>query len=143
MAEDVVGKIKNKFPGNTIKKVVKKSDKRIYIHIDPDKVVDVVNYVFHDLRARFPIATGIDTPEGIEIFYHFAFDKLGIVVTICVLLDRDNPEIDSSCLGIKAIEWIEREIAELLGVKFRNHPDSRRLLLGEDWPEGNYPLRRK
>ncbi len=143
MAEDVVGKIKKEFPGKVIKKIIKKSDKRIYIYINPANIVEVVNYVFHDLKARFAIASGLDTPEGIEILYHFAFDKLGMIVSICVLLDRENPEIDSACLGIKAIEWIEREIAELLGVKFRNHPDPRRLLLGDDWPKGNYPLRRK
>ncbi len=31
---------------------------------------------------------------------------------------------------------------ELLGIRFRNHPDLRHLLLGDDWPEGKYPLRR-
>ncbi len=143
MAEDVVGKIKEKFSGKTIIKVDKKSDRRIYVHINPADVVEVVNYVFHGLKARFSIATGMDTPGGIEILYHFAFDKLDKFVTICVMLDRDNPEIDSACIGIKAIEWIEREIAELLGVKFRNHPDPRHLLLKDDWPRDNYPLRRK
>ncbi len=143
MAEDVVGKIKNKFTGKIIKKTIKKSDKRVYIYINPANIVEVINYVFHDLKARFQIASGIDTPEGIEIQYHFAFDKLDRIVSICVLLDRENPEIDSACQGIKAIEWIEREIAELLGVKFRNHPDMRHLLLRDDWPKGKYPLRRK
>jgi NADH:ubiquinone oxidoreductase subunit C len=41
-----------------------------------------------------------------------------------------------------AAEWIEREMWELLGIRFRNHPDLRHLLLSDDWPEGKYPLRR-
>ena len=41
-----------------------------------------------------------------------------------------------------AAEWIEREMWELLGIDFKNHPDMRHLLLDDDWPEGNYPLRR-
>ena len=143
MADDIIKKIKEKFPGKVIKKIVEKSDKRIYIHIDPAKVVEVTKYIFKDLGARFPIASGIDTPEGIEIFYHFAFDELGKMVTVCVLLDRENPEIETTCLEIKAAEWIEREIHELLGVNFKNHPDPRHLLLTDDWPEGDYPLRRK
>ena len=40
------------------------------------------------------------------------------------------------------MNWIEREISELLGIKFKNHPDMRRLLLSDEWPEGVYPLRR-
>ena len=38
--------------------------------------------------------------------------------------------------------WIEREIHEILGINFKGHPDMRKLLLPEGWPEGVYPLRR-
>jgi NADH-quinone oxidoreductase subunit C len=41
-----------------------------------------------------------------------------------------------------AAEWIEREMWELLGIKFLGHPDLRHLLLSDDWPEDNFPLRR-
>ena len=57
-------------------------------------------------------------------------------------LDREAPEIESIAKICPAAEWIEREIWELLGIQFRNHPDLRHLLLDEDWPEGKYPLRR-
>ena len=43
---------------------------------------------------------------------------------------------------VPATEWIEREIHELLGVEFRNHPDMRHLLLADDWPADNHPLRK-
>ena len=42
----------------------------------------------------------------------------------------------------EAAEWIEREMWELLGISFRDHPDLRHLVLQDDWPEGKYPLRR-
>ena len=143
MAEEIISKLKDKFSKNVIRRIDEKSPKRIYVHIEAAYIVAVVNYLFHELGGRFAIATGTDTPEGIQIFYHFAFDKKGIVVSICVLLDRAKPEIETTCIGIKATEWIEREIHELLGVNFRNHPDLRHLLLCDDWPEGDYPLRRK
>ena len=52
-----------------------------------------------------------------------------------------NPEIDSLAPLFEAANWVEREIHELLGINFRGHPDMRRLLLSDDWPQGVYPLR--
>ena len=56
--------------------------------------------------------------------------------------ERMRSVVESLAGSCKATEWIEREMAELLGITFRNHPDMRHLLLADDWPEGRYPLRR-
>jgi len=142
MAKEIIEKIKNRFPKGVIRRIDEKSKKRVYIHIDPAHIIEVSKYIFHDLDARFAIATGMDTPDGIEIFYHYAFDKTGRVLSVCVLLDRQSPEIESLAPHIKATEWIEREIHELLGVDFKNHPNLAHLVLSDDWPEGKYPLRK-
>lgn len=120
-----------------------KSKTRYYILIDRKNVLKLVNFIFNDLQARFIIETGLDTPEGIEILYHFSFDKLGKVVSIRTLLPREKPEVESISSIIKGAQWIEREIQDLLGVKFLNHPDPRRFILADDWPEGVYPYRKK
>ena len=79
-----------------------------------------------------------------EILYHFSFDTTGEMVTVRILLpDKNKLEIESMSSIIKGAEWIEREIFELLGVKFLGHPNLKRLLLADDWPEGQYPLRRE
>lgn len=119
-----------------------KSPKRIYIDIKPSDIVEVVKYFHKDLRARFNIASGIHTPKGFEILYHFAFDSLNLIVSIRILLDKDKPEVSSVTPVMKAGEWIEREMWELLGIQFKGHPDMRKLLLPPDWPEGQCPLRR-
>ena len=41
-----------------------------------------------------------------------------------------------------AANWIEREMHDLLGANFRDHPDMRRLVLDDTWPEGLHPLRK-
>ncbi|MCK4244782.1 MAG: NADH-quinone oxidoreductase subunit C [Candidatus Omnitrophica bacterium] len=120
-----------------------KSPKRYYILIDRKDLLKLVNFIFNDLQARFIIETGLDTPEGIEILYHFSFDKVGKVVSIRTLLPREKPEVESISLIIKGAQWIEREIQDILGVKFLNHPDPRRFILADDWPEGVYPYRKK
>lgn len=120
-----------------------KSSKRIYIDIKPSDIVSIAKYFHEDIKARFNIASGIDTPNGFEILYHFSPDKFGIIVSLRVLIpDKTNPQIDSIVPVLKGAEWIEREMWELLGINFKGHPNLKHLLLMDEWPEGQYPLRR-
>ena len=120
-----------------------KSEKRFYILIDASNLLQFVDYVFNEVRARYIIVSGIDTQAGIELVYHFALDGAGAVVSLRVILPHENPRIESISPIITGAQWIEREIRELLGVEFLHHPDPRRLLMAEDWPACVYPLRRE
>jgi NADH-quinone oxidoreductase subunit C len=55
-------------------------------------------------------------------------------------LPGDKPEIDSVCGVWRGANWYEREVYDMFGVVFRNHPNLQRILLPIDW-EG-YPLRK-
>ncbi len=139
---EIIQKLEEKF-GKKIIKCDKKCERRIYLDINPADLTDFAQYIFRDMGARFIIASGVDTPKGIEILYHFSFDSSGLILSLRILLDRDSLEVESLTPVFKAAEWIECEINELLGVNFRNHPNMRHLLLPDDWPACNYPLRRK
>lgn len=140
---EIVEEIKQKL-GSRVLNLFEKNQQRYYLDIRPEDLIDSCRIVFHDLACRFSIATGIDTPKGMEILYHFSHDKTGKFFSLKVLIpDRKNPEIDSITSVVKGAEWIEREMWELLGIKFRNHPNLSRLLLAPEWPEGVYPLRQK
>ena len=139
--EETIASLKDRL-GEKLLNYHEKSARRIFIEVKPEDIPDTTRLIFKDLRARFQIASGVDTPTAIEILYHWAFDRLDFIVTVRTKLDRNKPEIDSVASICTGIEWIEREMWELLGITFRNHPDMRHLLLTEDWPEGKYPLRR-
>lgn len=141
MADEVLEEIRRKF-GSAIKEVFEKSDRRTYITVDPVSLPDVAEYCYKDLGCRLCICTGMHMEHGFEILYHFALDKAGRIINLRVILDSEKPSIDSIAKRVPAAEWIEREMWELLGIEFRNHPDMRHLLLTQDWLEGNYPLRR-
>ena len=138
---EILGELNSKFK-NDIIDVYNKTEKRVYIEIKPDAIVKVAQYMFRNLGARFNIASGVDTRECIEILYHFTIEEINLVISLRVKLDKARPEIDSLAPHIKATDWIEREIHEILGVNFKGHPDMRKLLLSDDWPEGVYPLRK-
>ncbi len=140
--EDVIKEFKEKFKGKILQ-WEEKSSKRYYITISKDDLLEIVEFVFAKQKARFIIESGIDTPQGMEILYHFSFDKLNKIVTFKVLIPKEKCEVESISILIPGASWIEREITELLGVEFLHHPDPRRLLLADDWPNGDYPLRQK
>jgi Ni,Fe-hydrogenase III component G len=139
--EEIIARI-NEGLGKKVISSCRPKPNRLYVTVSPEAVQEAVQLVFNELLSRYVILTGVDTPRGIEVLYHFSFDEAGLVVTLKVLLDKENPKVDSITPIVKGAEWIEREIHELLGVEFVGHPNMRRLLLADDWPEGVYPLRR-
>jgi NADH-quinone oxidoreductase subunit C len=122
--------------------VFDRSAKRVYVDISPLVLTKVVWYVFRELKARFNIASALDARDHMEILYHFTFEDADLIVSFRVKLDKTRLEIDSLAPLLEGANWVEREIHEVLGINFKGHPDLRRLLLPDEWPDGVYPLRR-
>lgn len=118
-------------------------DSRIFLLCEAENSFAVSKFLFQDLSLRFLIATGIDSEDCFEILYHFSNDQTGCIVTVKAFIrDRENPSIESITPFIPGAEWIERELYDILGIEIKNHPNMRRLILADDWPEGVYPLRK-
>lgn len=128
--------------GDAVIAVDKCTDRRAFARIDPARTVEVAKKMFEMDGSRFATATGIDVRDGIDILYHWVFDKVGAVITLKALAAAPEMKIDSIANVVPAANWIEREIHDLLGANFVNHPDMRRLILDDSWPEGVYPLRK-
>jgi len=142
MTEKIVSEIQ-KTLGNKIKNVTIKNSQRVYIQIDPEGIVEVAKYLWKDRGARYAIATTSDHRTSFEVMHHFSLDREGgVMISVKSLLTREKPSMPSLAPMIKAANWIEREMNELMGIEFRGHPDMRRLVLSEDWPQGVYPLRK-
>ena len=123
--------------------VEQKADNRIYLLCEAQNSYAINKFLFEDVPLRFVTATGIDSDDCFEILYHYAYDETGCVITLKAIIgDREKPAIESITPFLPAAEWIEREIHDILGIDFKNHPNLRRLILADDWPEGVYPLRK-
>ncbi len=87
--------------------------------------------------------TGIDNgPEAgtMEVVYHLCSIPYGHQLTVRATIQRGLPEIQSVADIWQTANWHEREAFDLVGIKFLNHPDLRRILLPGDW-EG-HPLQK-
>ena len=136
-----IDQVREKFKSKIIS-VKEKTSGRIYLEIFPGDIREIVSSAYNNFNLRFITASGTDSRSQIDIIYHFADDLSGDVISFrTAIKDKRNPSIDSLTPVCKAADWIEREMHELLGINFKGHPKLKHLLLGEDWPEGDYPLR--
>jgi NADH:ubiquinone oxidoreductase subunit C len=84
--------------------------------------------------------TCVDWKTHLTMVYHLSSTTQRINIVIKSKLDRTTPEIETVCDIWRTAEFHEREVFELFGVNFLNHPDLRKLILTDDF-EG-YPLRK-
>ena len=139
---DPVKTLQAKFPEH-VGEIEQPSERRAYVDIQAACVKDFARFVFDDLGARLITVTGVETTRGMELLYHFSFDFAGVIVTLRAVVTMPEPRIDSITDIVDGAEYIEREIADLLGVEFVGHPNPVRFLLADDWPEGVYPYRKE
>jgi NADH:ubiquinone oxidoreductase subunit C len=84
--------------------------------------------------------TCIDWKTHLMMVYHLTSTIHRHNIVVKAKLDREAPQIESVSAIWRTAEFHEREVFDLFGVHFNNHPDLRRLLLTDDW-EG-WPLRK-
>jgi NADH-quinone oxidoreductase subunit C len=140
--ELIIEDFKDRFMSDILEIAVK-NQKRIIITITPDAIINVASFLYRKAGFRFIIASALHTKKGFEIHYHFSKDNLGLVLNIHVILDKVNPQIESLSNMFNASNWIEREMHELFGINFLNHPNQEKLISEGNWAEGVYPLRKE
>jgi len=113
------------------------------IEVSADKLVEVATFLKMNVDTHFDIlfsVSGIDAGESLIAVYHLFSTQFKNNVILKVWLDRSQPEIASLSQVYSASNWHERETFDLLGIKFINHPDLKRILLPEEWI--GHPLRK-
>ncbi len=116
------------------------------IKISAADLLSVMDTLYRHPTAFFDMlscVTGVDNgveAATLEVVYNLYSIPFNHHLMIKVLLPRDKPEIESVSHIWKMANWLEREVFDMYGVHFKNHPDLRRILMPADW-EG-YPLRK-
>ena len=104
-------------------------------------LLEVLEYLKKDNQYDFSMLnslTAVDYKDYLEVVYHlYSYNKKHMIV-IKVKLDKERPTIESVSPIWKTADFQEREVFDLFGIWFKNHPNMRRILLPEDF-EG-HPL---
>jgi len=104
-----------------------------FLHNDPmldfDFITDICSVDFPNERPRF------------EVVYHLYSIEKNHRIRLKARVPEEDCRIDSVVEIWKGANFLEREVYDMMGIRFNHHPDLRRILMTEDYEEG-YPLRK-
>jgi NADH-quinone oxidoreductase subunit C len=126
-------------------------DNRCEIH--PDNQFTVIRVVpsdlltsMHYLREQVGMnylanLTATDLKEEFEITFHlYAIPDNGLKFTVKTNCSRELAQVPSICSVYPTVDWQEREVYDLMGIVFKDHPNLARVLLPDDFT--GHPLRK-
>ena len=139
--------LKTKFPDAILATHVDEARAETSVSVAAARLLDIARYLHDAPDAAFDHLTDIcsvDYPEDqlrFEVVYHLHSLPLRQRLRLKARITEDDPTI-ASVTGIwKGAEFLEREVYDMMGIRFSGHPDLRRILMPEDYAEG-YPLRK-
>ncbi len=114
------------------------------INMEPADWPSLAKQLRHDQQLQFDYLfclTCIDWKTHLAMVYHLSSTTFRHNIVLKAKLNSNNPEIETASHIWKTADFHEREVYEMFGVNFINHPDLRLLILPDGW-EGKNPMRK-
>jgi NADH-quinone oxidoreductase B subunit/NADH/F420H2 dehydrogenase subunit C len=108
-----------------------------------DRYIDLVRFLKSDRELDMDLLlqiSAIDWQDRFDVVVHLLSTVHGHKIFLRCPVERDNPVLESLTSLYQGAEWHEREVYDLFGIEFANHPDLRRLFLEDDFR--GHPLRK-
>ena len=116
---------------------------QVALEIRPEKIVETCRFLKEQGFVRLSGVTAVDwypAEPRFEVIYLLHSLARNERLRLKCFVGGDPPEIESVTSVWRGADWYEREVFDLFGVVFRNHPDLRRIMMPDDWQ--GYPLRK-
>jgi len=114
------------------------------VFVPNEQLLEFIDKIRNDKDLLFDYMfclTCVDWPDHFQMVYHLESSQHGHRLVVKVKLnDKENPKVETLSKIYRTAELHEREVYDLFGVRFINHPDLRRLFLTDDWI--GHPLRK-
>jgi NADH-quinone oxidoreductase subunit C len=115
---------------------------RIRIRTLPEKILVTLKAVQQLLGCdRLISISCMDTGDTFGLLYHL-IGPHRTIISVEIEIPRRSPQVFTVSDILPPAGIYERQIHDLFGISFIGHPGLKRLMLNEDWPEGEYPLRK-
>lgn len=116
------------------------------VQVKKEGIVEVCRFLHDDSEMRFDHVTDVcslDFPEDeerFELVYQFYSLPRNQRIRVKARVSEEDCAIDSICAIWKGANFMEREVYDMMGIRFNHHPDLRRILMPEDFD--GFPLRK-
>lgn len=144
-SESLIAGINEKCPGGLVSSQLLNS-KQLFLTVARNSMPAAADYLFNAVKARLILSSGTDKSPingTYEVSYIFSLDNDDLIVTLKEVIDPSDARIPSLTNIIPGADWHEREMYDMLGIVPEGHPDPRRLIVSDDWPEDVFPLRKE
>lgn len=139
LEEKTAGELTGRFPYLTAR--VQRA-RRISAAVAYEHFAEVFSYAID--TAAFTILcaiTGLDEGDTLAFIYHLAKED-GTMLNLKTAVPKQDPRLATVTGRFPSAEIYEREVADLLGARIEGIPEGKRYPLPDDWPAGEYPLRK-
>ncbi|MBX3333183.1 MAG: NADH dehydrogenase (quinone) subunit D [Nitrospira sp.] len=136
-----------KFPEGVLSVDLDQARSEVSVQVASSQILEIARFLHDDPQACFDHITDIcsaDYPadqERFEVIYLLLSLPFGKRIRLKARVSEDDPALDSVTSVWQGATFLEREVYDMMGIRFTGHPDLRRILLPEDYAEG-YPLRK-
>jgi len=138
--ENLTEKLSSKF-GQDIVEITNPRPARIYMRVKNESFKGILKSLINDFGlTHLSTISAVDLKTEFEVVYHLFGNN--IALSIAIKADRNDPHIDTITDIIPGAIVYERELQEMMGIEVNNIPDGRRLIIPEDWPKDQFPLRK-
>ncbi|WP_069130977.1 NADH-quinone oxidoreductase subunit C [Rhodohalobacter halophilus] len=124
---------------------VYQSSGRTFVLVDLNSIIEISTFLKENQHFTYLADVfGIDrytSDDRFEVVYNLISLKNGDRLFVKVRCEEENPEVDSVTSVWQSAGWNEREVYDMFGIKFNNHPDLRRIFMPEDFEY--FPLRKE
>lgn len=125
--------------------VLREDEQAIFAQIAREDLAEIAQYIYFEHEARIMTMVGNDERPlcgKFALYYVFAIDAHHLQITLRVAIDELDPTFPSLAAYIPALNWYEREVNDLLGLRALGHPNRAPLVSHGHWAEDVYPLRK-
>ena len=127
--------------GDKVAEIAHPAPRRLFLKVAPRDLVAVTTSL-RDAYGFVFLSTisGVDNGETFEIVYHFSTPETDL--NLRTEIPKAVPHVDSITPVIPGAILYERELQDMFGLVIDGIPDPRPLVLPDDWPDGQFPLRK-
>jgi Ni,Fe-hydrogenase III component G len=138
---EVIEKMQNRLKSGFLEAKLPRK-RRTFVRVDAGSIKEAVRYAVQELGYdHLGTITGSDLSGEMEVIYHLV-EKGADVLSIGVRVPKENPVVPDISDIVPCAAIYEREVYELVGIRFEGLTDYSHLLLPEGWPEQIFPLRK-